>query len=43
MTYKETTDYLYSLLPAYHRIGKAAYKGDLNNTTELDSLFRPSA
>ncbi len=39
MTYKETTDYLYSLLPAYHRIGKAAYKGDLNNTTELDSYF----
>jgi dihydrofolate synthase/folylpolyglutamate synthase len=39
MTYKETTDYLYSLLPAYHRIGKAAYKGDLNNTFELDSYF----
>lgn len=39
MTYKETTDYLYSLLPAYHRIGKAAYKGDLNNTIELDSYF----
>jgi dihydrofolate synthase/folylpolyglutamate synthase len=39
MTYKETTDYLYSLLPAFHRIGKAAYKGDLNNTTELDSYF----
>jgi dihydrofolate synthase/folylpolyglutamate synthase len=39
MTYKETTDYLYSLLPAYHRIGKAAYKGDLKNTLELDSYF----
>ncbi len=39
MTYKETTDYLYSLLPAFHRIGKAAYKGDLNNTTELDAYF----
>jgi dihydrofolate synthase/folylpolyglutamate synthase len=39
MTYKETTDYLYSMLPAYHRIGKAAYKGDLNNTTELDAYF----
>ncbi len=39
MTYKETTDYLYSLLPAFHRIGKAAYKGDLNNTMELDSYF----
>jgi dihydrofolate synthase / folylpolyglutamate synthase len=39
MTYKETTDYLYGLLPAFHRIGKAAYKGDLNNTAELDSYF----
>jgi dihydrofolate synthase/folylpolyglutamate synthase len=39
MTYKETTDYLYSMLPAYHRIGKAAYKGDLDNTIELDSYF----
>jgi len=39
MTYKETTDYLYSLLPAYHRIGKAAYKGNLDNTIELDSYF----
>jgi dihydrofolate synthase/folylpolyglutamate synthase len=39
MTYKETTDYLYSMLPAYHRIGKAAYKGDLNNTIELDGYF----
>jgi len=39
MTYKETTDYLYSMLPAYHRIGKAAYKGDLNNTLELDGYF----
>ena len=39
MTYRETTDYLYTLLPAYHRIGKAAYKGDLNNTTELDRYF----
>ncbi len=39
MTYKETTDYLYSLLPAYHRIGKAAYKGNLNDTLELDNYF----
>lgn len=39
MTYQETVSYLYSLLPAYHRVGKPAYKGDLNNTLELDRLF----
>ncbi len=40
MTYKETLDFLYSKLPAYHRIGKAAYKNDLNNTTALDEYFK---
>ena len=39
MTYKETVDYLFSLLPAYHRVGKPAYKGNLDNTLELDSSF----
>ena len=39
MTYQETVSYLYSLLPAYHRVGRPAYKGDLNNTLELDRLF----
>ncbi len=39
MTYQETVNYLYSLLPAYHRVGKPAYKGDLNNTLELDRLL----
>ena len=39
MTYTETLDFLYSLLPAYHRIGKPAYKGNLDNTLELDSYF----
>ncbi|MDF1560762.1 MAG: bifunctional folylpolyglutamate synthase/dihydrofolate synthase [Bacteroidales bacterium] len=39
MTYQETVSYLYSLLPAYHRVGNPAYKGDLNNTLELDRLF----
>lgn len=39
MTYKETTDWLFSMLPAYHRIGKAAYKGNLDNTLELDDYF----
>jgi dihydrofolate synthase / folylpolyglutamate synthase len=39
MTYKETIDFLYSQLPAYHLIGKAAYKGDLSNTIALDEYF----
>ena len=39
MTYLETVDYLYSLLPAYHRVGKPAYKGNLDNTLELDIYF----
>jgi dihydrofolate synthase/folylpolyglutamate synthase len=36
MNYKQTLEFLYSQLPAYHRIGKAAYKNDLRNTLELD-------
>ena len=39
MTYHDTVKYLYSLLPAYHRVGKAAYKGNLDNTLELDAYF----
>jgi dihydrofolate synthase / folylpolyglutamate synthase len=39
MNYKETIEYLYSQLPAYHRIGKAAYKSDLVNTIALDKYF----
>jgi dihydrofolate synthase / folylpolyglutamate synthase len=39
MTYQQTLDFLYSQLPAYHRIGKAAYRNDLNNTVLLDDYF----
>ena len=39
MTYSETVEYLFSLLPAYHRIGKPAYKGNLDNTLALDRYF----
>ena len=39
MTYKETLDYLYKQLPMYQRVGKAAYKADLNNTIELDNYL----
>jgi len=36
MTYLQTIEFLYSQLPAYHRIGKAAYKNNLGNTIALD-------
>jgi len=39
MTYKETLEFLFNQLPAYHRIGKAAYKNNLNNTIALDNYF----
>jgi dihydrofolate synthase/folylpolyglutamate synthase len=39
MTYKQTLDFLFSQLPAYHRIGKAAYKNNLDNSNALDSYF----
>ncbi len=39
MNYKQTVEYLFSQLPAFHRVGKAAYKADLNNTLALDEYF----
>jgi len=39
MTYAETLDFLFSQLPAYHRIGKAAYRNDLANSLLLDEYF----
>jgi dihydrofolate synthase/folylpolyglutamate synthase len=39
MNYRQTIEFLYSQLPAYHRIGKAAYKNDLRNTLELDEYL----
>jgi dihydrofolate synthase / folylpolyglutamate synthase len=39
MTYKQTLDFLFNQLPAYHRIGKAAYKNNLENSLSLDSYF----
>jgi dihydrofolate synthase / folylpolyglutamate synthase len=39
MTYGQTLDFLFSQLPAYHRIGKAAYKGDLGTTIALDNYL----
>ncbi len=40
MTYKQTLEYLFSMLPMYQRIGQAAYKKDLSNTIELDIFFK---
>jgi dihydrofolate synthase/folylpolyglutamate synthase len=37
VTYQETLGFLFSQLPAYHRIGKAAYKNNLDNTVALDN------
>ena len=39
MNYQQTLDYLYSQLPIYQRIGKAAYKADLNNTIAICKLL----
>ncbi|MCD6332542.1 MAG: bifunctional folylpolyglutamate synthase/dihydrofolate synthase [Bacteroidales bacterium] len=39
MNYKETTDWLFSHLPMYQRVGKAAYKADLEITLKLDKLM----
>ncbi|HEX3006719.1 MAG TPA: folylpolyglutamate synthase/dihydrofolate synthase family protein [Bacteroidales bacterium] len=36
--YQETLDFMYSQLPMFHRIGKAAYKANLDNAHALDSL-----
>jgi dihydrofolate synthase / folylpolyglutamate synthase len=39
MTYTRTIEFLFSQLPAYHRIGKAAYKNNLENSIALDEYF----
>lgn len=39
MTYNEALDYIYSHLPMFQRVGKAAYKADLGNTLKLDEYF----
>ena len=35
MTYQETLDYLFNALPMFQRIGKSAYKANLDNTLAL--------
>ncbi|TRX65767.1 folylpolyglutamate synthase/dihydrofolate synthase family protein [Carboxylicivirga sp. M1479] len=40
MNYKETLDFLFAQLPMYQRVGKAAYKADLETTLALDKYFQ---
>lgn len=39
MNYQEAIEFLFSSLPMYQRVGKAAYKANLDNTLRLDSYF----
>lgn len=39
MTYKETTEYLFTSAPLFQNIGKDAYKEGLSNTEALDKYF----
>src|ERR1051326_1920205 len=39
MTYRQTLDYMYSMLPMFHRIGSAAYRADLDNTIAICKLL----
>ncbi len=39
MNYQEAIDFMFSSLPMYQRIGKAAYKSNLDNTLALDDYF----
>ncbi len=40
MNYQDTLNYLYNSLPMFQRIGKVAYKTNLDTTLELDRHFR---
>jgi len=39
MNYSQTLEFLFNKFPAYHLIGKAAYKSDLKTTLVLDEYF----
>ena len=39
MNYQEAIDFMFSSLPMYQRVGKAAYKANLDNTLALDKYF----
>ena len=40
MTYKETTDWLFSQLPMFQNQGAPAYKNDLSNIVLLDNYLK---
>lgn len=39
MDYQQTIDFLFSQLPMFQRVGKAAYKDNMDNTLALDNYF----
>lgn len=39
MNYQEAINFMFSSLPMYQRVGKAAYKANLDNTLALDEYF----
>lgn len=39
MNYKEVLDFMFLQLPMYQRVGKVAYKANLDNTLKLDAYF----
>ncbi len=39
MNYEQTLEQLYSMLPMYQRVGKAAYKANIDTTIALDNYF----
>lgn len=39
MNYQEAIDFMFNSLPMYQRVGKAAYKSNLDNTLALDEHF----
>ncbi len=39
MDFKDTLEYMYTLLPMYQRVGKAAFKKDLTNTIKLCEIL----
>jgi dihydrofolate synthase/folylpolyglutamate synthase len=41
MNYDQTTEYLFTQLPMFSRVGAAAYKADLTNTIKLLFYKRP--
>ena len=39
MNYSEAIEFLFGSLPMYQRVGRAAYKANLDNSTRLDAYF----